>query len=336
MDVQQFAQINQLKARQSQARSESSNQHCDHGFACLAKALQTPSLAQQKSLLLEACDAFAEAIRFQRVNPECYVGFAFVLLAIGNHGKAMRYVKEAQRLKPDHPDIKPLLDELQSKAAAKPTAPPPSQPGQAMPTKTLRPSVPGQPGQLPRTTQAIDYDALYDKTEQAISTEVKRCMVGLTVKPIPAASSKHIEQLTQQCEQLKERTVHFKAQLKIIDEEIDISELELKLKPLEQSLKRFETALEVSIALRALCREIQAQDQLAQQILTEAKKSTDPEDIPIVEENVEVLLDQADLFADRLDALEAKGHPVGDGVKVYNQLTQSIEELQEVLEDLKT
>ncbi|HEY9842325.1 MAG TPA: hypothetical protein V6D23_17825 [Candidatus Obscuribacterales bacterium] len=352
MDAQQIAQINQLKANQSQTRFKSSNLHCDKGFACLAKALETPELKQQKPLLLEACDAFAQAISFQRTNPEAYIGFAYVLTAIGNQRKAMGYVKEAQRLQPAHPEVQPLLDYLQSQASAK-LAP-------ATPTPTTRPAMParpvpgspvsGQPGAVkplaarpapapvqapPPPAKSIDYDELYDQIELEIVADVKILLLDPTHQATPSRNPQQISQLAREIKELKDRKAYFEQQLKIIDAEIDTAELIVKLKPFEQIIRRFENSLEVSRQLAALCQEIEEQDKLARQTLEETKSSVEAEDVPIIEENLEVLLDQSDLFANRLDELEGKGPAVEEGVKLYTRLIKAIEELQDALEDCK-
>ncbi len=342
MDTKQLAQINQLKANQSQARAANSTRHCERGFSNLAKALEAPTLKTQKPYLLAACDAFAEGIKFQRVNPEAYIGFAFVLVAINNPAKALGYVKEAQRLQPDHPDVAPLLEAIQNKISQKAAQPSRSdaitRDGSLEGLNLAGSAALGLPAQAQTALASndVDLDELYDQTEIEIMTDIKLLMTQNLLNPAisiqPAAQLK----LAQQLMELQGRKHYFDQQLKRIDQEIDTDELSLKLKPLEQAIRRYEKALDLSKELAGLSAEILAQDQLTQQILQEIRTSIEPADIPIVEENLEILLDQTDLFANRLDAYEAQGVQAQESIQAYNKLLKSVEELQDALEDLST
>lgn len=321
MDTQQLTQIRQQQALQQQVRANASNVQCERGFAYLVQALRTPVLHEQKTCLLVACEAFAEALTSQRTNPEAYIGFAYVLFNMGNFSKALVYVKEAQRLKPDHPDIPLLLDAIQRKSAV----------------KHVSAAVSGSkpPPLAPPPEAELDYDALYDQLELEIMAEVKMLTSALTVQPRPSRQPQQLAVLKKEHKALQTRKDDFERQLKIIDEEIDITELTLKLKPLEHMLKRFQTALQISQELSVLCEEMENQGALVKRVLRETEASNDPEDLPIVEENLELFLDQSDLFANQLDALEAKGYGIEEALAVYTSLCQNIESLQDALEDLR-
>ena len=328
MDAKHLAQIDLQKASQTQGRTTLSNKHSELGFACLTQALEAPAPAAQKPFLLQACDAFSEGIRFQRTNPEPYVGFAYVLLLIGNTDKAIGYIQEAQRLEPDHADIGLLLLEWKRQTSPKPAAgkATSNQPPAARPV-----SAPAGPAMA-----AIDYDALYDKLELQIMSEVRALMNAPLVEAKPSIEVGHISELEQQIKAIQKQLASFERQLKVIDEEIDIVELSLKLKPIEVMLRRYQKARQVSGILTSLCQDITEQYRLAHQMLQESRLSTDAEDVPIAEENLEVLLDRIDSFANCLDELEAQGHDIEAALQRYNRLLAVLEDLQETLDDLKS
>lgn len=325
MDAKQIAQIDQQKASQTQQRNTLSNQDSEQGFAFLAQALGTPTLAEQKPLLKQACDAFAAGIRSQRSNPEPYIGFAYVLMLLGNTDKALGFVKEAQRLQPDHEDVALLMAEVKHRASLKPAA--------QTRNAASKPSFAG--GRAAVVVTKIDYDALYEQLDREIMVKVKSLMTAPLVEPKASVDPGHLARLDQQIQAIKKQLAHFEHQLKILEEEIDTVELSLKLKPLEGLLRNFQKALQASGILNSLYQEMTAQLRLMIQILKETRLSTDPEDVAIVEENLEEFLDRMDGFANGLDDLEAQGHEITSAMQRYHSLLAVVEDLQDALEELK-
>jgi hypothetical protein len=79
--------------------------------------------------------------------------------------------------------------------------------------------------------------------------------------------------------------------------------------------------------------DIQKHTDLADEIIAESQNTDDPQDIEVLEENLQVLLDHCDSVADRLDELDAKKVNIHPLQTPYQHYAEQLERFQDVLEE---
>lgn len=323
MDLKTLSQFDTLKDRLTASRSQNAEKFTDQGLALLAQALKQTQVANQKTLLMDAFDLFVKALSSQRTQPEPYIGIAFVLILIGNFTKATKYVKEAQRLAPKHPDVA-LLFEMIKNLQLKGRIPAPTSP-----QTTIRPS------KTENKIERLDYDELYDQLEMQIITEVRLMMQDSQAIPSPTCEERQFKKLKEQYTSLLNLYENIQRQCQIVEQEIDISDLEKQLKPFTINLARFENALKISNDLLQLNENLCTQLDKVNTLLAEIKEYQRAEDLLIAEENLEILLDNCDLYANQLDEAESKKYRVQILLNLYENMIAQMESLQDLLDETK-
>jgi hypothetical protein len=319
MNLKTLSQFESVTSRLASNRTQNADKFTDHGLECLARVLNQTQVKEQKKLLLGAFDAFVNALSSQRSQPEPYIGIAFVLILIGNYPKALNYLKEARRLSPEHPDLTLLFDMIQKLQLKGKT--------NAGASRIAVVEV--------QNTENIDYDELYDQIEMTIVTEVRLMMQDNRSIPHPSCEERDLNNLRSKHDALWKLYSSIRDQLKVLEEEIDTSDLESHLKPFSVSLNRFEVALKISHDLIQLKSNIIEQTKQSQVLINEIKVSDDPNDLPVAEENLEVLLDDCDRFADQLDDADGKKYPVKPLLTLYAKMVAQLETLQDLLDEMK-
>jgi tetratricopeptide (TPR) repeat protein len=323
LDLKTLSKFDTLKDRLTASRSQNAEKFTDQGLALLAQVLQQTQVADQKTKLMDAFDLFVKALSSQRTQPEPYIGIAFVLILVGNFTKATKYVKEAQRLAPKHPDVAILFEmiqDLQLKARI---------PAPTSPQTTIRPS------KTEIKIERLDYDELYDQLEMQIITEVRLMMQDSQAIPSPSCEEQQFKKLKEQYASLLNLYENIQRQCQIVEQEIDISDLEKQLKPFTINLARFENALKISNDLHQLKENLCTQLDQVNTLLAEIKEYQRTEDLLIAEENLEILLDNCDLYANQLDEAESKKYRVQILLNLYENMIAQMESLQDLLDETK-
>jgi tetratricopeptide (TPR) repeat protein len=323
LDLKQLNNIDLIRNQQTVKRTKNAESLIELGLSQLTLLFKNCHPLERKKILLETFDFFTQSLSAQRSHPNSYIGIAFILILIGKPVKALSYIKEAQRLAPNHPDIQILLEMIQripKQGVASPTT-----------QQRLQPSFSPREDQL----EEIDFDNLYDQLEAMIITEVRLMLQDAGSQPKPSCEEKELKGLERRLSALRQKYQTICEQLKILEIEFDTCELEGQLKPFKVSLDRIKQVVIVSQDLIQLKKKIQEQNQLTLVLIDEVKSNLEIEDVPVVQENIEILLDQCDLYADKLDESEEKKYPVQALILHYQDLVGHVETLQEEFDEMR-
>lgn len=320
-DLQSIKNLNKATSSKSNKRHKEAEERLFWGMACLDLAHDEGY--KDKSKIEEAIKALIEAMVKNRRDPRAPLTLAYLFFAFEDYETAREYLQVAHEIDANNPVTKALDESIHQQIIKD---------RRASGSATVS-AVPRGPDPLP-VGEEIDYDALYDKLElyiiaqtQAISLTPppKATISGQAFKTLKAIYSTHLKSHKRMLDQLK-----------IVDEEIDITDLRNQMKPFETNLRRYDKALKASRKFMDLKKTINAEIDLVAQVNMEAQSTTDPNDIPILEENMEALLDNCDNFADQLESLEELGHSVDAVEKVYEKLVKIIETFQDTVDDVSS
>jgi len=326
MDFKQLMTMREEIGSLSSKRHKESDLSYLRGMSLMEKAYA--GQFKQKSLLLEASEAFMDAIQHNRRNPDPYVGVAYLFLLLGKTPKAIRYLNEARRVAPSHEKARLLLESiLEQQEIAKEDAqmagdmPPPGQPEKAFSSD------------LPVLGRDQDYDKLYDELEALLMEQSKALMNESNVTIQPSFDNFELLPVRERSQELNRIYDHIDTQLKILDEEIDTSELRVRLRPLDVMKRRLELILNTSADyqdIRNRCQQAQAKSQqLYRQILAINSKADQTQ----VEAAIEPLLDECDRIADALDGISNRGFDISPVEDFYQQLIGAVETCQDLLDE---
>lgn len=325
MDFKQLMTMREEIGSLSSKRHKESDVSYLRGMALMEKAYA--GQFKDKALLLEASDAFMDAIQHNRRNPDPYVGVAYLFLLLGKTPKAIRYLNEARRVAPSHEKARLLLDSiLEQQEIEKEDA--------QLGEETQQSPAPEKAfaSDLPVLGRDRDYDKLYDELESLLMQQSKALM-NESIVAQPGFDNMELAPVRERSQELNRIYGHIDAQLKILDQEIDTSELRVRLRPLDVMKRRLELILNTSAdyqAIRARCQKAQTQSQqLYRQILGVNSKAAQTQ----VEELLEPLLDECDRIADDLDGISNRGFDISVVEDFYQQLIGAVETCQDLLDE---
>ncbi len=321
---QQLEALSKLSASRDQQRHGQSEKQLIDGLNLIdqaqAEGFNQPLRLQQAASLL------TEAIKRNRAEIRAYLGMAYIFLLLEDHSMAQKYVHQALQLQPNNPLVRSFQarvgedyqrvakrrQELRSNPAARPTQ------------TTAQPS---------RMTAADDddIDALYDQTETHIRQMLRELMlVGM---PQPAADHSGILRLEQALETHQANYAQIMAQLKKIETKLDTADLMRLVKPVEAHHQRYRQVISFSQLLKGLKDRLVTEIEQVKEITEEARNTQDPNDIEVLEENLEALLDNADGFAQEIETLQQQNFPLAGLEDLYEQLQERLETYQDALEE---
>ncbi|PIQ23793.1 hypothetical protein COW36_16845 [bacterium (Candidatus Blackallbacteria) CG17_big_fil_post_rev_8_21_14_2_50_48_46] len=283
------------------------------GLMCLDRFATTGY--QDSDLLKEACRKFIQSIQSNGKDERPHLALAYLFALIEDYPTAQLYLASAEGLAIDHPmiaAIRKIIREIQK-----------------MSTDSL-PEGP-QADSAALSAEDLDYDALYDEVEDDIKRWVLEFSQHLNAHP--SLRPDIIKNQRKTLEKLRETQDVINAKITRVEEEIDTTELVQALKPLEISQKRLEQALQTTVELQALQTEMHNTQSSVGQISQEAQQTEDAADIPVLEENIEVLLDHCDHFADQLDQYSERQLDLEILLKTYDRLVGALDDLRNLVDD---
>lgn len=164
----------------------------------------------------------------------------------------------------------------------------------------------------------MDFDDLYDSTEAAIMLFLKQMMTDEVLGLTPSPNPKQLEVVQSKLNRFQEKTHEFNHRLQILDQEMEVSDLRQQLGAIDKALQRILSLSQLfGEQFIEIHQDIQKHADLTDEIMAESQVTDDPQDIEVLEENLQVLLDHCDSVADRLDDLESKKNqhpPLADAV----------------------
>jgi DNA repair ATPase RecN len=256
-----------------------------------------------KQLLGQAFEHFKGAIRLNRQDIRPYLGTVYLLFLMGETQLAQYFLKQAQRLEPDHADIAALENYL------------------AQPAYETQ--------QIP-----LDFDQLYQDVRSFIFAQT-RWQMSLGTPQTPQTDTDEIHLLKQ--------FTHFQTQLDAIrqylllmDEELDVADLWQNLKPLETLEKRYQRLAEHIQATRAIATALETYKAQSEQWLTSVPQLETKAQVKQLENQLEQMMDHCDRIADQLEALQKQKIPTTALEQRYEQWVQLLERLDDLLDETES
>lgn len=317
MNLNNLNQLQQAAAsKQVNRRHEDAQKQIDQGYDLYLSAQKQGF--SNKELLKQAFSIFIRAIQLNRRNPESYLGAAMILTLVSDFKSANLYLDAVDDIDPDNESSRFLRKKIKELIKKQRETPKSSMPGRPKPEYVA-------------SQEEIDYDSLYDQVEEMIFSLVKVAMESLPSKP--TEDPRMLKSFLKKHKHVKNVHQEILSHLEVVDEEIDIGELQQTMKPVEASLRRFELTVSLSKALGRLLMRLTEEIETVKSFADEAQKTEDPQDVPVLEENLEALLDNCDSIADELDGFDEKGVQANKTEEKYEKLVKEIEKLQDVVDD---
>lgn len=311
--------IKQNQRKHSSLQRQKVEKCIQQGFQLIDKALHNESIEIAQEALLKAFDQFSMAIKIQRRHPGPYLGLAIIMQINENFDRSLAYLKKAQEL--DKYDKFPELTDIISAV-----------------DEQLRAFVDRDDEgyeKIEEPQNSTDFDFYYDRIEMRILQQSQLIIKFLSRHSKIEAQSDYIQVLEQGMQKFSHHLEQINQELLIVDQELDISDLRKQLKPFEMSVKQVERLISHCREQFTFTREIQELTELILQLNQEVKSSHNPEDLPIIEENLEILIDRADGHSDTLNHIAARGHPVHKLKSYYRKMDNEFDKLEEEVESLR-
>lgn len=274
-------------------RHEESQNYLSRGVECMLLAEEDQY--QDKALLTEACDAFIEAIKYNRQQTEAYVGMAYLLWILGDHPRALQYLEQGLRTNPSHPDVHALIKQITGKPQAAPAQAPPQ---------------------------------AYQALQAEIQALLEKVQLENTATLAASVNPHAVERLQ---ERLLEWESHYEAVLSAIDALQAFHErvmLTCELGPVQDRIIAYHQALRQSERLTRLDDKILENTRLTRQYLNALEAG----ETGMFRSYADILIDNCDALADELDLLEREGLNIRTLDSHYQQLIEMVEAFQHAMQ----
>lgn len=318
MNFSAISSIQDQTQELSKQREQKSFEQCKKGFEFLAAAEKGDF--KDKSLLTQACDAFASAIAQQRHASDPYFGMGYLLFLLKDYPASIRYLTEALQMDPEHPDAKMLLENIKLL-----TRPRPATGSSSFRAKSSESKDPAKP--------TPDFDQLYDEIEALVHAEVRDLMSQSMIPPVASVNKAELLALKDFVQRQQKTLNTLLLKLKIVDEEIDTDDLRGKLKTVESLTRRYENALDISKNMLQVKAEMNNMNAGLEGLKAEIEGAHNRNELSEFESTLENILDRCDQIADQLDEWDQAHHPVNTLVEMYESLVAEIDQLNEIFDD---
>lgn len=301
-----FSLLQQMKSQTnalSDTRRSTSEEAYQKGIDLLAQA--QASQFEDKDALKQASENLIRAIQYGRQNLPAYVAMAYLLILLDDKMTAVRYLNEAKRIDPDHEDVVNLIEFIKN-------------PNDAMEHSDGDDFSPELLG------VANEGDELYEEVQTLIQTELEALDL---ISWVPALTPQSFRILEEQYMHLEEVRAKLAEKLGELEFEMDTGALQQHARPLEEAQQKIAGLRKSSHAMLKTLQEMQQNIDAVQQDVSCFIASS-----PELEDKLEHYLDACDRFADVLDQTEEQGYAIAPFEAKYNQLVQTVEQLQDLLD----
>jgi DNA repair exonuclease SbcCD ATPase subunit len=307
MDLALLQQMKDQTNRLASNRRHTSDDAYEQGLTALARA--QASAFEDKEALKQASECFIRAIQYGRQNVEAYVGMAYLLILLGDHVMAVRYLNEGRRIDPRNQDILTLTDYIQNPDAYAAEAA-----GDDFALVALD-------GEDPEDDLS---DALFEEVQRLIQAQLaqlRQLRWDLALTP-PAFKA-----LEDQYASLDQARADLNDKLAELELDFDTASLRQQLRPLESAINKLQGLRQASSRLLRTQHEIKT---LTEQVQQDVSLCLGPS--AAMEQKLEKYLDECDRFADLLDQTETQGYSIALLEPVYARLVSTVEQLQDLLD----
>lgn len=311
-------QVSQLKTDSAHPVSRRAQEAEDYLYLGMAHLEQGIEEGFGKPETLKAsCAALIESLKRNARDERPALVLSYLFMMIEDYETAQEYLSLAQEIHFENPMTQALKDSLNELIRAE---------AQAQQELSRIETIANPAGEA-----EPDYDALYDRLEQFIVTQVQE--LSLQAPPVPGLDTLHYQNLKQQLQLLQANKSEIDQRLAVLEAEFDLTELRTQMRPFEIVVHRFQETCELSKAFRALLRDMKA-DITEMESLQEALQSSSHEvDIMEMEQRLEGFLDRCDAFADQLDQWAEQRLEVSALTKTYEKLAQKLDKVQDSLDE---
>jgi tetratricopeptide (TPR) repeat protein len=305
-----------LSALQQHSRSE--HLHARHekadklyrlGSEYLKRASEDNPNVPDRALLRNAARCFTASIEHNRKDPRPYLQQAYLFLLTGNSRKAIRYIQEAQRLQPDSPRARQLLDHAQKQASR----------GQKKAAAVIRQAAPPNPALMGQRRQAF-IEEVSEVVERAFRE--LQTLQPTWAKPVLEGYRKLQDEYSSTYNRLCKR-------LDQLEQHLDVQDLDRELQKLEVSLNRLDDICELSGQMVALFQRIEHLRKLLEKQLSDCRQNE------AAKSGVQPTLDRyqpvCDELADELDTLEGSGFDISALMPGYEALIICFQQLDQLI-----
>ncbi len=300
-------------------RQLEAEERLNFGLACIEYGYEESF--KRPEVLHEAASALIDAMTLNRRDTRAPFSLAYLFFLIEDFATAQEYLHLALSLDPHEPVALALQETLHQEVLKARKQPQPV---------NRRPAADNSA--LPEPETELDYDRFYDRIEKQI-VDVLHALTAFQ-PPKVATTPLDFKALKSEYKRLCQQFTDLNEALVILDEELDTKDLRQMLRPLDIYLERFRQMMVQSQSVQQLNRDLEAETQVVQQVIQEAQNSLSAADLEALEENAEVLLDNCDGFADRLDPFESQGIHLKSSIRLYQELIQAVETLQDLTDNL--
>ena len=180
--------------------------------------------------------------------------------------------------------------------------------------------------------EKIDYDALKGEIAGMIQSQ-HRAMIKHLHQVQTLTDPKSVDLLRRNQAGFEKGYGKIQEQLEQLQgADIDVAELQAQMQPLAQGLQQFERALGANQFLKVTER-IYQEVEVTQQQIEEAQACENADDLEILRENIEILYENCDAFADELEEMESHGVNIEGLVEHYEVLRVTIEQFESITQD---
>ncbi len=303
--------LQQAQPPANPAHSHPGQQACEQGFTLL-QAAENDAL-NHKALLQQAGQLFSQTLQAHPGCVEAYLGMAELFIRVQRKQKAQEYLLQARKIEPNHPDVKRLMQLLQTKTPVL---------TEAEKAINLAENLERWLMSSHNPQNSTDFEELYHKTEQFLKAYIR----GLSYQTDPLKSGdpthiqKHHTNLTR---------IHTQVQaiFKWLEPEFDLHALTLLLQPYDRLRLHCQRLLEQDGEIKRLNESIENSFTQVAHIHDLLIFCPGPEEIQRAESLLEPLLDRCDALADQLDRLEQNGQGSPGVLKNYEKLILVVESL---------
>lgn len=311
MDLALLQQMREQSTQLAGKRRDTSGDAYAQGLDFLAKA--HASGFEDRVALKQASEAFIKAIQYNRQSADAYVAMAYLLILMGNHPMAVRYLNEARRVAPGHADALALIDYIQHPENYA------SADAEDDDFDLL---------DLDGHDADDEVDQAYEDLEKYIRQQLRSLAAAAELQP--AVTPAALQQLEVRYQELQRLSEDLDARLRDLEFEMDTAGLRSQLRPLEQALQRLQALRQVSNRLIRLCHEMETLRTEVQQQIQAAAFATDT---AALESQLERFLDTCDGYADQLDDWDEDGFSIEAIEPIYARLVGTVEQLQELIDE---
>lgn len=298
-----FKAINQESSKLKNQRALHSNRFYEQGMALLEQVQEAQF--KNAALLPQACELFINAIKNNREDVRPCFALAYVFLILQDFDMALEYLKAVLEKDPQHTLARRMKAQVLSELEA-----------------------------AKKGTQPSGNDALSDKEDpyERLEDEIQKRVRKIMHTPFPSLVFEAGELKTLSIQSYSEQAdlddLHDRIML--LAQEYETLTLQQALQPIESHVKRLTQLVEINQTAWQIFQKIEAEMNLVEQCHQEARHTQNPEDIAILEENLEALYaNQAD-YANALHELSQQGHHLGrvhESFQRLGLLTQSLEDV---------